>query len=80
MMSRTTLAIDDDVLLRIKQQALKQGCTVQALTNQLLRQALATPRRQAFRLRLSGWKARLQPGVDLEDRDSLFEHMDDGGA
>jgi plasmid stability protein len=75
---RTTLAIDDDLLRRLKQRATAEGTTLQALTNDLLRKALARERgRRDYRLKLSGWRASLQPGVDLLDRDSLWEAMDE---
>ena len=50
---------------------------MQDLANELLRDGLA--RREeptAYRLRLEGWKAEEQPGVDLLDRDKLFDLMD----
>lgn len=77
-MGRTTLAIDEDLLRRLKQAAAAQGKTLQELTNQLLRQALTRPRPTApFTLRLRGWDAREQPGVDIRDRDRLHDLMDE---
>jgi len=74
---RTTLAIDDDILRRLKQRAAAQGTTLQRVANDLLRQALErSPSRKRYKLKLSGWRASLQPGIDLLDRDSLWEAMD----
>jgi len=76
-MSRTTLAIDDDLLKRIKEKAAREGSTLQAVANDLLRQALVQARPKIRKkLELRGWKATEQPGVDLLDRDKLFDLMD----
>ena len=76
-MARTTIAIDDDLLRRIKEKAAREGRSFQDLANSLLRQALAQQvARPRIKLALRGWKARQQPGVDLLDRDKLFDLMD----
>jgi plasmid stability protein len=73
---RTTLTLDEDLLKQLKENAARQGKTVAALVNDLLRHAMAIrSRRQAYKLKLSGWEAELQPGVDLLDRDKLFDLM-----
>ena len=47
-----------------------------ALVNELLRQALAVgTRRPPYTLDLEGWEAEAQPGVDILDRDKLFDLM-----
>ena len=75
-MKRTTLALDEDLLRRLKERAAKAGTSLQAEANALLRQALARPRSAApFRLRLAGWKAGARAGVDILDRDKLFDLM-----
>lgn len=75
-MKRTTLTIDDDILKRLKATAAQQGKSLAALVNELLRQALATrSRRQGYTLKLQGWDAEPQPGVDILDRDKLFDLM-----
>jgi plasmid stability protein len=75
-MSRTTLMIDDAVLRQIKKKAAAEGRTLQDVANDLLRQALHGRSRGRFSLKLHGWDAREQPGVDLLDRDKLFDLMD----
>jgi plasmid stability protein len=76
-MARTTIAIDDDLLRRMKEKAAREGRSFQDLANGLLRQALAQqPVRPRIKLALRGWTARQQPGVDLLDRDKLFDLMD----
>jgi plasmid stability protein len=76
-MARTTLAIDDDLLKRIKEKAMREGRTLQGVANDLLRQALGRQRQKSSsKLILRGWKAVEQPGSDLLDRDILFDVMD----
>ncbi|HEX9563625.1 MAG TPA: hypothetical protein VF981_06630 [Gemmatimonadaceae bacterium] len=74
-MKRTTLKIDEGVLRRLKQRAAAEGISLQDLANQLLRRGLATPDRTPYTLTLKGWKATAQPGVDILDRDTLFDVM-----
>jgi plasmid stability protein len=74
--TRTTLAIDDDVLRQIEERAAREGRTFQDVANELLRKALARRRaRPTTKLALRGWQATERPGVDLLDRDKLFERM-----
>lgn len=75
-MARTTLTIDDALLRCLKQLAAAEGRTLQAVTNDLLRRALTTPRRERYKLELKGWTTTEQPGVDVLDRDKLFDLMD----
>jgi hypothetical protein len=75
-MTRTTLAIDDDLLKRIKEKAAREGGTLQGVANALLREGLRQKPKHARKLVLRGWKAAVQPGVDLLDRDKLFDLMD----
>jgi hypothetical protein len=71
---RTTLTIDDDLLRQLKEESARQRKTLGAVVTDLLRQALAVrSQKPAFRLELEGWSAELQPGVDILDRDKLFD-------
>jgi hypothetical protein len=71
------IAIDDDLVNRLKEKSEKESRPLPAVANELLRQALAdTPVREPIKLHLRGWKANEQPGVDLLDRDKLFDLMD----
>ena len=48
---------------------------MQDLANELIQDGLArTP--EPYTLVLEGWEAETQPGVDLLDRDKLFDLMD----
>lgn len=75
-MRRTTLTLDDQLLRELKKKASEEGRTLQAVTNDLLRRSLATRPQKSYQLRLRGWKSTEQPGVDLLDRDTLFDLMD----
>jgi plasmid stability protein len=72
-MARTTLDIDDRVLRQLKKKAADEGRTLQAVANDLLKQALHTRTDQPFALNILGWTADLQPGADILDRDALFD-------
>ena len=75
-MARTTLDIDDALLRELKRTAAEQGRTLQAVVNEYLKRAAAAPARGAYRLQLTGWRAKARPGVDLFDRDKLLDLMD----
>ena len=75
-MARTTLVLDDKLLRQIKKKAASEGRTFQAVTTELLRRALAQPQEKPYELKLEGWKAELQPGIDIADRNSLFDVFD----
>ena len=75
---RTTLAIDDELLRRLKQRAAAQGTTLQALANDILRQGLARAQtRKPYHLKLRGWKGSVHAGIDLLDRNSLWQAMEE---
>ena len=75
-MKRTTLAIEERLLRLLKKRAAEEGSSLQALANDLLRRGLVQPARRDYQVRLQGWEAQEQPGVDLLDRDQLFDLMD----
>ena len=73
-MPRTTLAIEDRLLRRLKEKAAREGSTLQQVANELLRQGLdMRPQRLDYRLELEGWDAAELPGVDVLDRDKLLD-------
>jgi hypothetical protein len=50
---------------------------MQDLANELLQDGLARTRTpEPYTLAMEGWEAETQPGVDLLDRDKLFDLMD----
>jgi plasmid stability protein len=73
---RTTLTLDDDLLRQLKAKAAQQGTTLGTVVNDLLRHALAVQSQcRMYKLELEGWEAQPQPGVDILDRDKLFDLM-----
>jgi len=81
MLMRTTLTLDDDVLKAAKRRAREQDRPLKDVINEALRQGLAmSDARQppAYTFRLKTVDGRLLPGVDLTDRDKLFELMERG--
>ena len=66
------IEIDDDLLKRIEEIASRDDRAPEAVANDLLRQALV----RRARLKLRGWEAVEQPGIDLLSRESLFDLMD----
>jgi hypothetical protein len=76
-MKRTTIALDEDLLKDLKKRAADESVSVQALINGLLRGVLRAAPREPYHLVLKGWKAAPQPGVDLFDRDALFDLLDE---
>lgn len=78
---RTTLDLEDGLIRTAKKRAVEEGKTLTALIEAALREYLA-PRRvtaRPFRLRLLTKKGRLLPGVNLADRDSLYDRMEGRG-
>ncbi len=68
--------IEGDLLRSLKRKAAEEGCTFQKVVNDLLRRAMSAPQRSQYKFRWQGWDAEIQPGVDLLDRDKLFDLMD----
>jgi hypothetical protein len=79
-MTRTTLALKDDVLRRLKHRAAERATTVQVIANEILEEGLlARARNAGFRLRLpKPWQAKAAAGVDITDRDRLFDLLERG--
>jgi len=76
-MGRTTLNIDDPLLRRLKSIAAKKGITLATLVNQLLRLALSRQgSARPYEFKFGGWVSQLGPGVDICDRNSLFDLLD----
>ena len=73
---RTTLDLTDDLFRRAKKRAADEGIALRDLVENALRSYLTgRPRRSTYKLRWRTESGRLQPGVDLDDRDELFDRM-----
>jgi predicted transcriptional regulator len=79
---RTTIRMDEDLYRRAKAAASREGRPVSQLIEDAVRAALR-PRRSSIddveELPVFG-DSGLMPGVDLEDRRSLIDLMDEGDA
>jgi hypothetical protein len=75
---RTTVDINDELLREARTAAAKEHKTLREIMDEALRLYLKGPREKRFRLNLTPHTAvgHLMPGVDLEDRDSLYDIMD----
>ena len=77
---RTTLDIDDTLLQKAKARARQTRKTLTAVIEEALRQTLtgAPPpgAQPVHKLSLKIVKGALLPGVDISDRDSLYERME----
>jgi hypothetical protein len=81
MRMRTTLTLDDDVLKVARRRAREQDRPLKDVINEALRHGLAIGEAHpttTYKFRLKTVEGRLSPGVDLTDRDKLFELMDRG--
>ena len=76
---RTTLDIQDKLMRLVKKRAVETGQTVTGVVERALRESLMRERgakAKHFALRWVTVGGRVQPGVDLTDRDALYERME----
>ena len=74
---RTTIEISDELFRRAKKRAADDGTTLREVVDLALRSYLSRQtRRKGYRLQWRTERGRLLPGVNLDDRDSLFDIMD----
>ncbi|HEX4963337.1 MAG TPA: ribbon-helix-helix protein, CopG family [Thermoanaerobaculia bacterium] len=77
-MKTTTLSLDDDLVQAVETQARRTGQSPNRVIERALREVFLekTPPRP-YRLRWVTVAGDLQPGVDLNDRSSLIDRMED---
>jgi hypothetical protein len=74
---RTTLDITDELFRQAKKRAADDGVPLRRVVEDALRGYLsARPRNAAYRFRWRTTKGEAAPGVDLDDRKSLYDIMD----
>ena len=74
---RTTIDLGDELYRQIRKKAADDGVAMRDVLEAALRGYLSgRATRGVYRLRWRTEEGRLQPGVDLDDRDSLFDLMD----
>jgi Bacterial antitoxin of type II TA system, VapB len=78
---RTTLDLDDALIRKAKGRATDKGTTLTAVIEEALRQYLAPgpPTGKRFRLKLLTKRGRRVRGINLADRDALYERMEGRG-
>jgi hypothetical protein len=78
---RTTLDVDDALIRKAKTRAAAEGTTLTSVIEEALRQYFARPRPKdkPFRLRLLIKRGRPVAGVNIADRDALYERMEGRG-
>ena len=75
---RTTLEISDELFRRAKRHAVNEGATFREVVETALALYLSKGSRKApYRLRWHTESGRVLPGVRLDDRDALFDLMED---
>ncbi len=75
---RTTLDIKDQLLAAAKRRAAEKGTTLTAFVEAALAAALVRPHAQGapYHLEWKTHRGRLLPGVDVSDRDRLYDVLD----
>ncbi len=78
---RTTLDLDDGLLKDANKRAIEEGETLTRLIERALRHYLhpAAGRRPRYRLHLLTKQGTRIPGVNVDDRDALYERMEGRG-
>jgi len=73
---RTTIEIPDEIFRRAKRKAAEEGLTLREIVGAALRAYLSgRPARGGYRLKWRTERGKIQPGVNLDDRDTLFDLM-----
>jgi len=76
---RTTVRIDDRLLVEAKTRAASSGRTLNQVVEDALREAFARREGAARRVELPVFRStRVMPGVDLDDHAALLDLMDGG--
>jgi hypothetical protein len=74
---RTTMDLTDELLRKAKKRAADDGVPLRDVVEAALRRYLsARPVSGEYRLRWTTATGKLRPGIDLDDRDVLFDAMD----
>ena len=75
---RTTVDLNEELLREAKRRAADEGRPLREVIEQALRTMIQTraPGPSAFKLEWRTEEGRLQPGVRLDDRQSLFDLME----
>lgn len=77
---KTTLNLDDQLLMKAKKKALQEGLTLTRFVEDALRAKLlpAPKRGQKFKFKPTIVEGNRQPNVDISNRDALYDIIDNG--
>lgn len=74
---RTTLDLDDRLVVAAKKRAAEAKTSLTRVIEDALRQYLAPPRtKRSFKFDPVIKKGKLRPGLDVADRDALYDRME----
>lgn len=74
---RTTIDLDDQLFRDLKVEAARRGTTMRELIHEYVRRGKAAPARpRKYQFRWKTHPGKLQPGVRLDDRESLLDLLD----
>ena len=77
-MARTTLDIENPILMEVKNLQKKDGRSIGKIVSQLLSEALAQRKNKAKAPRFKWYSRRMGALVDLSDKDALYKILDRG--
>ena len=75
---RTTIDIGDELLRRAKKRAAEEQTTLRVIVDRALRQYFSPAAERRIPLAWEIDFGRILPGVNLEDRDALYDLMESG--
>ncbi len=81
-MTRTTITLEDAVLVTLKRRAMDENKSLSRLVSELIREAMKPDRKPVQRENPAvRWRAFSagEPRIDIADRDALFTLMEDSG-
>lgn len=74
---RTTIDLDDQLFRQLKQDAARRGTTLREVVHDYIRAGrIRKENAKKYKFRWKTERGQIQPGVRLDDRDSLFDLMD----
>jgi hypothetical protein len=77
-MARTTIDIENPILMEVKNLQKKDGRSIGKIVSQLLSEALAQRKNKAKASRFTWHSRRMGALVDLSDKDALYKILDRG--
>ena len=73
---KTTLDLSDELYRQVKKRAADDGSSIKSIVQNALRLYLGGKARSEYRFTWHPDRGTLLPGIDLDDRDSLFNAME----